>query len=532
MYDYDNIQDLLNEINRFVEDVNSIIVLRNNLTELMQEAFYLTCSNQQKSISVTVQTSDMPYRTTLVYQEEVMPENSNENTLNTDSLSVNYESYISNVNIPTITYEANEQFGVYGSNSLKPCVANVNGYNKHAYYVGTVNDKQKTLPENLFVTRDYDGLNIIDEDNNLLSGLFDFPIIDKVLNVNYICWSYFDKIPYYKKTDGRGNYVVDVVSMNGLLVANIINGNVINNRFNTQTLCGMDLNMSDDILQNEETYVEKRIILGYSESNVQNTISDFLRRIKSMPVTQSILDQINELFGTDLTIENISSDLSSIVYIDGYIREEDFIKYNGEYYYWNGEEYEIVIFSELDEIPQEKVTDFIVVEEVYYKFDGNQYAMVSFTEKDFIFSMSSENLINEILSFKKYIIDESIQYCETQYAPVLPLTTTLTIEDRNGCGVSEAIYANLKVKPSSNAVNDCKNGNRIFEFTTANGNTSDLVHYSVISLENADYPLNYAESNVLIKHITQEVKDPYSIGSEYNIFSYPTTSDYFKMMNL
>ena len=90
----DNIYDLINDLNAFIDKVNDIIILRNNLPSLMQDSFYVTCSNEQKSINVSVQTSDMPGVVTLVHQEEVTLENSDENTLSTNSMVINYEGNI------------------------------------------------------------------------------------------------------------------------------------------------------------------------------------------------------------------------------------------------------------------------------------------------------------------------------------------------------------------------------------------------------------------------------------------------------
>jgi len=131
----------------------------------------------------------MPYRTTLVYQEETVIEDNDENTLSTNNMVINYEGNISNINIPTITYACNDKYGLENSLSYEPIVAEVvngkNKYQKHAYYVGTVDDTKSTLPKGLSTTVIEGDINQINESNKL-NLLFDFPIIDMALRVNYI----------------------------------------------------------------------------------------------------------------------------------------------------------------------------------------------------------------------------------------------------------------------------------------------------------------------------------------------------------
>ena len=399
-YNEDNVYGLMNLVNEFIEKVNDVIPLRNELPSLVKSAFYLTCSNEQKEINVTVQTSDLPVRTTLVYQQETTPEDNDENVLTSDNMTITYESNIPNINIPTITYACNEKFGINGSTTYEPVVAQSGRYKKHAYYVGTMNDAKVSIPNGLSATQVNDIWQI--NENNNLSQLFDFPIIDKILNVNYISWAYMDKMPYYKKVLDEG-YDIDTISMNGSFAAIVFNGNINkNNEFDTQTLCEIKLKLSENMVENQSTYVEKRIVLGYQND-----------------------ETMDRMFG-----------------------------------------------------------------------------------------------------FTNYIVDEN-HTDNTQYAPLLPLPTNLVLEDGKGCGVSELIYGNMKVELTENSVNNCVTNEKILEVTTSNG--ADEMIYSVISLgENDTYPLNYIvknENNLYV--LNEQIKNLYSSGVEYNIFSFKMTSDYF-----
>ena len=407
VYDSENIDDLVNSLNIFVEKVNEIISLRNELPLLMQSAFYLTCSNDQKNINIRVQTSDLPAIVSLVYQEETTIEDDNENTLANNNMVIHYEDYVDNINIPTITYACNEKYGIENSTTYEPVVSEVvNGkkkYQKHAYYVGVMNDAKNSIPSGL-TAKESENVWRINESNEL-NKLFDFPIIDKVLKVNYISWAYIDKIPFYKKYDTNGDLIKETVTMNGVFAANIFNGNISSSdEFDTQTLCGLKLKLSNNLINNQQTYVEKRIVLGYNN-------------------------------------------------------EED---------------------------------------------------------------------LSNLYSFNDYIVDETVNNDITQYAPLLPLQTTLLMEDENGCGISETIFGSMKIELTDESVNNCITGDKILEVIANNADNGESVYYSVISAENNTYPLNYAENSLLLSQISQEVKDVYENKKEYNIFSYKMSSDYFR----
>ena len=408
-YDENNINDLISLVNEFIENVNNIITLRNELPSLMKSAFYLTCQNEQKDVNITVQTSNMPYRTTLVYQEETVIEDNDENTLSTNNMVINYEGNISNINIPTITYACNDKYGLENSLSYEPIVAEVvngkNKYQKHAYYVGTVDDTKSTLPKGLSTTVIEGDINQINESNKL-NLLFDFPIIDMALRVNYISWAFINDIPFYKKYV-NSNLVKETVTMNGAFAGIVFNGNLTNDKFDTQTLFNLNLKLTPNLISNQRTYVEKRVVIGYEN---------------------------------DETLE-------------------------------------------------------------------------------------------DMLSFQNYIVDENYNLDNTQYAPVLPLSSTLILEDENGCGINETIYGAMKIVLSDTSVNNCITGEKILEVHTENVDSDDNIYYSAISLkDNVTYPLNYAYklSGVNYYKLDKNIFETYAQGSEQNIFSYKMTSDYFR----
>ena len=406
-YNLENINDLVNDLNKFVEEVNNVIISRNNLPSLMQEAFYLTCSNDQKNINIRVQTSDMPGIVTLVYQQETTVEEDDENTLTSDNMVISYEGNIDNINIPTITYACNEKYGIKDSITYEPVVAEiVNGnkkYKKHAYYVGTMNNATNSIPSGLDAFKNNNKIWQIDEKNDL-NKLFDFPIIDKVLKINYISWAYMDKIPYYKKYVD-GNLIKGTVTMNGVFAANVFNGNISNNNeFDTQSLCGLTLNLSNNLINSQQTYVEKRIVLGYK----------------------------------------------------------------------------------------------------------------------------NDDSLQDLYSFDSYIVDRNVIDDATQYAPVLPLQTTLLLEDDKGCGISETIFGNMKIELTEESVNNCITKDKILEVIANNADNGDVIYYSVINMDEFVYPLNYANNELLLSQITNTVEEIYGLGQEYNIFSYKMTSDYFR----
>ena len=281
-YNTDNIYDLVNIVNEFIEKVNEVIELRKELPSLMREAFYINCTDEQKAINITVHTSNMPAVVTLSYQEETTQENSNENILTDRKNITSYESNISDVNIPTITYACSERFGYaeeedkYEGNVFKskyrPVISRVGKYDKHAYYVGAMNDTKDSIPSGL-APKKVNGIWQIDE-NERLANLFDFPIIDKSVSIKYVAWSYFNNIPYYKKKDANNNYVIDVVNMSGSLASTIFNGSVTNNEFDEQTLFNIKLKLSDNLIDSSYTYVERRVLLGYDYSIVDAELTD------------------------------------------------------------------------------------------------------------------------------------------------------------------------------------------------------------------------------------------------------------------
>ena len=149
-------------------------------------------------------------------------------------------------------------------------------------------------------------------------------------------------------------------------------------------------------------------------------------------------------------------------------------------------------------------------------------------EKRIVLGYKNDDSLPDLYSFVNYIVDSNVTDNATQYAPVLPLQTTLLLEDDNGCGISETIFGNMKIELTDESVNNCLTKDKILEVIANNADNGDAIYYSVINTDEFVYPLNYANNELLLSQITNTVDDIYGLGKEYNIFSYKMTSDYFR----
>ena len=558
-YNEDNIYDLLALVNDFIENVNDVADLRNDLPSLMKSAFYLTCNETPKTISISVQTSDMPYRTTLVLQEETANENSNAaalNTLTSNNMTVNYESYVSDVNIPTITYACNELYGVEGRTDYRPVVAQVkNGkrkYQKHPYYVGTVNDAKATIPRDSSITvKKVGDINQIDE-KNAVSLLFDFPMIDMVLNFKYIAWAFMDEIPFYKKAkkyitgyrlkQGASGVFsgysqnVDIDTYNALdnvtAIGYVSRQNVndfkpLNYDFgyvlisdNGQGISTSRYNSLDEDTQSlYMPYDVERYYRSVTAKNIYESVyQDYyyvLKRDKSQTKT---ISEYNALSENDKKLWEIAYDLRDVV-MNGSLGGNIF---NGSF---TNDELETqtlcgmkLKFSENLIRPQEQ----------------------TYVEKRILLGYDGDEILDGLISFTNYIVDENYTADITQYAPMLPMQTMLTLED-DTCSINETIYGGMRIELGDESVNDCVNHTNILD-VYVDGGPQNMI-YSVISLRRQnnmdyEYPLNYAEAKDFISgddtddeyslfKIDNEIKDKYASGKEYNVFSYKMIKQYF-----
>ena len=262
-------EDYINLLNNFLDKVNRVIEKRNELPNLMEKAFFITCLNGKKTIDLRVETDSLPGMFKVAYQKESEQENSEVNTLKNNSLTVTNETVITKIDIPTITYASNNNFGVDGAIDFKPVVSKVKNkigeIYKHAYYVGCVNKDGDTIPLNL----ESDDKKVYREirGDNELSKLFDFPIIDKIFNLKYVAWTAFDNIPFYKRYKEDGSVNKEKVNMNGLFAGNIFNGNIQNEKLKENVYDIYGIKFSDNVTNENETYIKQRVIKDVEGDN-------------------------------------------------------------------------------------------------------------------------------------------------------------------------------------------------------------------------------------------------------------------------
>lgn len=456
------------KIDSFIDDINSVMQKRRELVSIMKETFFLSCEGDSKDITVRGQTNKLPCTQTIVYHKEKAVEFEDYNVLEGSNLidedsDVN-EGRITDIRIPTISYHSSPSFGDGGDDT--PCLAQVNGIKKKPYSVGIMNDSGVSIPTEIggksFSTTLKNDVKYIDHTKTNLADLFSFPIIDIILKADYIAWSAFVNIPQY------GNNK-KVVTMNGLLSGIVNNGNVINDKFSVQTLNNITLNLSENVTDKTETYIEKRVINGFDVDEIGKWIITFLRQLISTGITEQILRYIKKLFGNYDFDEDTLSDI-------------------------------------INNLSVEKG-------QLIYKVD------------DIDISIDIKNILEYILPFTKYIILKNDKLGTMQYAFILPSQTQLTIQDENGCGIDEIIDGSLTVELSSNSVNNCRDNVKVLEVKTDNDS-----YYSIFEAgrNGEHYPLNEAKDDNFIWQITEEISEPYSKGIPRNLFSFQTKTEHLR----
>lgn len=462
-------------IDSFIKDVNSIMQKRRELVSMMKETFFLSCENDSKDIVVRGQTDKKPCTQTIVYHKEKAVEFKDYNELDGSNLIVEDSDenggQITDIRIPTISYHSSLNFGDGGNDA--PCLAQVNNIKKKPYSVGIMNDSGVSIPTKdggkSFSITLKDGVKYINHDDNKLIDLFNFPIIDNILKFEYIVWSAFVNIPQYGYDNGIPRQ--KAVTMNGILSGIVCNGNVINDKFVTQTLNNITLNLSNNVTDKTVTYIEKRVINGFNVDEVGTWVISFLRSLVSVNVNNKILNYINGLFGFRFTDVN--------------------------------ELYNIVNSLSVKE------------GKIVYTIDDNDVADFDIGKK-----------LDKILSFTNYItLDNRIVQGQMQYAFVLPIQTLLILQDENGCGVNEVIDGKLTVDLSSNAINNCRDNVKVLEVES-----DQNVCYSIFKAgTNGEYyPLNKAEDNNIIWQITEKIYGSHSNDKPQNLFSFQTKTEHLR----
>lgn len=462
------------DIDNFIEEVNNVFNNRKELVLLMMDTFYISCENQDKSFYISSQTDSLPYNATIAYHPEVAVENEDYNTLEDENLTCEDVNSINDIRIPTISYKSSILYGD-GSDSNAPCIAQVDGIDKKSYYVGIMNNSHASIPiqtngKPFDYTQTTDGYTI-KHSSTKLNDLFNFPLIDKSLTLDYIVWSSFVNLPKYQ----QGN--VGLVTMNGLLASVVCNGNVINNEFSQQTLNDLKLLLSDNFTDKTQTYIEKRIINGYDYEELGKWVLKTLKTTVAKFITQEMLNTINEIFGTQLTMENVLDYISSLYIKNGWI----------------------VINNDDD-----TTTNVVSVDRV----------------------------ISYIFNFNNYRIYDDDSFGNYQYAFLLPYETYLILEDDNGCGYNETINGISTIKLADTAVNDCKNNKTVFAIE----NEEDTYYYVFrTSLDGTGnnvvkYPLNLCTSNGVVWQVNEKIYGDYNNNNPQNLLSFQMTEDKFKSL--
>lgn len=401
--------DVYEKIDQFIIDVNRVFNLRKELREMMKDTFFLNCEDDSKTILVRGKTDKLPCTQTIVYHPEKAVEYENYNVLDGNSLIDEDINEITDIRIPTISYRSSEKYGD-GSDSDAPCLVTLENNKKKPYSCGIMNDSGISIPKKDkgqpkgqpfdFVERD--NAKYINHSSTQHDDLFSFPIIDKILTTDYIAWSAFVNLPQYGY-DNSGNPRVNIINMNGLLAGIVFNGNVINNKFATQTLNDIELLLSNNMCDEKTTYIEKRVILGYNYGEISN-----------------------------------------------------------------------------------------------------------------------------ILSFTHYITlnDARLSDYRQQYAFVLPIETSLMLQDESQCGTQVEIDGTMAVKLADTSVNDCRNGGqKILEVDT------DVdTYYSIFrtDINGTGYPLNLCENSGILWQIPNRIYGIYSQSQSQNLFSYQMKTKYFR----
>lgn len=261
----------ISELYQAVENAQNalnIITFMEDYIQKIKSAFWMTCSSDVKDITVRLDTRAYPATIQLVYHDEEYDNEKRDihKLVDINSLTVtNGETdHITDMGIPTITNYTNDTYGpkdvknatsrggnpvnidkdlTFGYDRLGGIADRRNAakYYKKPYFVAAYNGKDEIIPLKLTNTE----LTKNEVDNaNRLDKFFSFHIIDKILRVQPVAWSYINNIPFFflagEYTDTAGNsnpYLGQTVSMNGLLAGYVFNGVVdAAKKFETQKL--------------------------------------------------------------------------------------------------------------------------------------------------------------------------------------------------------------------------------------------------------------------------------------------------------
>ena len=302
--------DAKNEVNR----------LKTELINTMKSRFMFRCEDEPFNLSFSVETDDMPYTLYVGYKEERDGGNDYDHNIISDCTNIVEETLsINDIGIPTITSKDNE---IYGNSSYTipnnpdKCYAVEPSSNclKSPYYVAVMNSRGNTIPRNGIELKDGE----LNENN--IGGYFAIHIIDKVMRLNCIAWSYMENIPYYNPSDRT--LIGQSFTRKGLLAGILYNGITLTSdsplaQFNTQTLGSDDIEiqtytLSNNGLPDEDAIPTKRVIIGQHQSGEGEEYSEYIipDTVETQIPTYASVDK-NDL---ELTIKDESCEITEEVY--------------------------------------------------------------------------------------------------------------------------------------------------------------------------------------------------------------------------
>ena len=303
-------EDALDEVNR----------LKTELINTMKSRFMLRCEDAPFNLSFSVETDDMPYTLYVGYKEERDGGDDYDHNIISDCTNIVEETLsINDIGIPTITSKDNE---IYGNSSYTipnnpdKCYAVEPSSNclKSPYYVAVVNSRGNTIPRNGIELKNGE----LNENN--IGGYFAIHIIDKVMRLNCIAWSYMENIPYYNPSDRT--LIGQSFTRKGLLAGILYNGISLTSdsplaQFNTQTLGSDDIEIQTYTLFNnglpdEDAIPTKRVIIGQHQSGEGEEYSEYIipDTVETQIPTYASVAK-NDL---ELTIEDESCEITEEVY--------------------------------------------------------------------------------------------------------------------------------------------------------------------------------------------------------------------------
>ena len=142
---------------------------------------------------------------------------------------------------------------------------------KSPYYVAVINSRGNTIPRSgIAISGDSENGYELVEDN--LLNYFAIHVIDKIMQLNVIAWSYMDGIPYYKPTNNE--MVGKTFTRKGLLAGILYNGistsESVDAQFTEQKLGSDDLEIETYTIKDgspdEDAIPTRRVIKGKHEN--------------------------------------------------------------------------------------------------------------------------------------------------------------------------------------------------------------------------------------------------------------------------